>query len=144
MPTRLTIELVPRTSWGNNVRSMVSPDIWYKLRRDTYTKAGYRCEICGKTGAKHPTEAHEIWLYNDVTHTQTLTGLMALCPMCHSAKHIGNAQRWGTMDKVIAHLCKVNNWTLETTIQYIKEAFEEWETRSKHKWKVNVDILKGM
>ena len=80
----LTVELVPHTCWFSNVRDHVDKETWNRLRQATYQKAGYVCEICGGRGSEWPVECHEIWHYDDKRHTQTLVGLMALCPSCHA------------------------------------------------------------
>ena len=49
---KLTIELVPKTSWYSNVRSNVSRSQWDKLRKKCYLNADYKCEVCGDTGIK--------------------------------------------------------------------------------------------
>jgi hypothetical protein len=36
-------------------------------------------------------ECHEEWDYDDETHVQKLTGLIALCGRCHRVKHLRNA-----------------------------------------------------
>ncbi len=59
---QLTIELVPSTSWYNNVRSIVTRAQWDKLRAIVYDKAWHLCEICEGVGPKHPVECHEVWL----------------------------------------------------------------------------------
>ena len=56
---KLTIELVPRTSWYNNVRSNVSKERWDELRFDSYAKAKHHCEICGETGKEQGYE-HDV------------------------------------------------------------------------------------
>ena len=38
-PIKLTIELVPRTAWFSNVRSMVSREDWDVLRKECYAQA---------------------------------------------------------------------------------------------------------
>ena len=48
----LTIELVPRTCWGSNVRSLVSRGDWNWVRATAYAQAGYLCEIWGGTGSR--------------------------------------------------------------------------------------------
>jgi hypothetical protein len=60
---KLSIELVPQTCWFSNVRDHVDQKTWDILRKDTYKKANYKCEICGGVGSKHPVECHEIWDY---------------------------------------------------------------------------------
>lgn len=62
---RLTVELVPRTSWYSNVRSNVLPGVWDRLRRPVFGRARSRCEICGGRGPAHPVECHEVWEYDD-------------------------------------------------------------------------------
>lgn len=106
---KLTIEMVPSTCWFSNVRSHVSPFIWQKLKRITFKKTYDECEICGGTGRNWPVECHEIWDYDDYTKTQTLKGLIALCPLCHAAKHYGLSKSKGREQEILNPLEKVNN-----------------------------------
>ena len=39
---------------SNNNSTEVSRSVWDKLRKQTYRKANYRCEICGGKGPKWP------------------------------------------------------------------------------------------
>jgi len=143
--TKLTIELVPSTCWFSNVRSNVSKRDWDKLRFACYAKAGNICEICGGHGEKWPVECHEIWAYDDEKHTQTLTGLIALCPSCHEVKHIGLAQMRGRGEIAQKHLMKVNGWSADQAAQYIKARFLIWNDRSSRSihWALNLDFLKN-
>ncbi len=81
-PARLTVELVPKTSWYNNIRALVDELDWDRIRRQVYRQADYRCEICGGRGPEHPVECHEVWRYDDRTHVQMLVRMIALCPAC--------------------------------------------------------------
>ena len=101
---RLQVELVPSTCWFSNVRDHVSKTDWDTLRKATYQKAGHVCEICGGRGPKWPVECHEIWHYDDESLTQTLKGLIALCPSCHETKHIGLAGLRGRVEIAKVHL----------------------------------------
>jgi len=110
MPFKLEIELVPATTWYTNLRKVLPPDEWDKVRRKAYADHGYRCGICGAQGR---LSCHEMWKYDDEKHTQTLTGFIALCDMCHHVKHIGLAgilASEGKLDfsKVIEHFINVN------------------------------------
>jgi len=130
----LTIELVPKTAWYTNLRSELSKDKWDELRRITYKRANYICEICGGVGDKYPVECHEEWEYDDVNHIQKLIKLIALCPKCHKVKHIELSKIRGEYDSCLLHLMRVNNWNLSKAEEYIQESFKIWEERSKHKW----------
>ena len=141
---RLTIELVPSTCWWSNVRSNVSKSDWDRLRKHTYKKASYRCEICGGVGEKHPVECHEIWNYNESTRVQTLERLIALCPNCHSVKHIGFTQLQGRASEAINHLAKVNNWNLSQALIYLFECFETWQKRSQYEWQLDISYLEQL
>jgi hypothetical protein len=141
---KLSIELVPKTCWFSNVRDHVSKEEWDRLRKDCYKKAGYVCEICGGTGNKHPVECHEIWEYDNEKFTQTLKGLISLCPSCHEVKHIGLANLRGRIEEAKNHLAKVNGWSLEATSEgYINNAVNMFMWRSNHEWTLNLDWLKG-
>jgi Zn finger protein HypA/HybF involved in hydrogenase expression len=141
MGTLLTIELVPKTSWCKNVRSNISKEEWEKLKRTTFTRAGYKCEVCGGRGARWPVECHEIFAYDDAQHIQKLVRLMALCPACHEVKHIGLSGLRGRGISAKAHLAKVNGWSLEDAELYIEGCFEKWHRRSCHQWKLDLSYL---
>lgn len=138
---KLSIELVPSTAWYSNVRSNVSVKEWDALRKACYVKAGYLCEICSGKGPKHPVECHEIWDYNDETLKQTLIGLIALCPDCHSTKHVGLAQIQGRYEVVLKQLMKVNQMTKEEAESYVNSCFEVWSSRSKNNWELDITFL---
>jgi len=146
---RLSLELVPVTAFCSNLRSLI-PEQWETLRRDTYFNAGYRCEICGGRGPEHPVEAHERWDYRGeldrttgwILPFQYLTGIWALCPACHEAKHLGLAEKRGRLPQVLAHIAKVNDWTLPQAKRYAAHAFRIWEERSQHLWGLDINWLR--
>ena len=140
---KLTIELVPQTSWYSNVRSNVSIKEWDIIRRKYYKKTNYKCGICGGIGNKHPVECHEIWFYDDKNKKQILKGMIALCPNCHKVKHAGLAGMRGETDIVIAQLCKVNGMNKDEAKQYLDKSFEIWLERSKHKWELDISFIKS-
>jgi len=141
---QLLIELVPSTSWGDNLRSQVPKEAWDKIRKRTYRQAGYVCEICGDKGPEWPVEAHEVWDYNDQTGVQRLVRTIALCPDCHAVKHFGRTMTVGGPDAVhrmMTHLCRVNRWTSAQTRDHVKEAFAVWQRRSKMSWVLDLKWL---
>lgn len=146
---KLVLELVPSTSWGDNLRSRLRPYQWDRVRRATYAAAGNVCEICGGTGTRHPVEAHEVWHYDDTRHVQTLVKMIALCPLCHSAKHIGftmTAHPGGAeyLATVIDHICKVNHWSFPMFERELDRAMRQWERRSRHEWKLDIEMIWGL
>jgi len=138
---RLTIELVPETSWYNNVRALVDEPTWDRIRRQVYRQARYRCELCGGRGPQHPVECHEVWRYDDLTRTQVLARMIALCPACHEVKHFGLANLRGKGAKARAHLMGVNDWTARQVDAYIEAAFRVWEHRSQGLWTLDLGGL---
>ena len=140
---KLSIEMVPSTSWYNNVRSMVTKKEWDIIRKKVYAKADYKCEICGKKGKAHPVECHETWEYDDENHIQKLTGMIALCPSCHLVKHMGRAKIVGKYDDARKHLSKTNKWTASDAELYIEAQFEKWAQRCNHQWTIDTAILKN-
>ncbi len=141
---KLTIELVPKTSWFKNVRSEVSSEEWDIIRRKVYERANYRCEICGGIGNKHPVECHEIWEYNIKTGIQKLIDFIALCPDCHAVKHIGFATQHGRNKDFFLwkHFLKVNNSTLEEADRYLNYIRNEYAARSQINWELDISIIK--
>jgi len=141
---KLTIELVPSTSFYSNVRSILPQREWDRLRKESYKKANLKCEICGDTGKNqgynHDLECHEIWDYK-TDGTQLLTGLISLCPKCHMVKHIGRTIAIGKKKVAFEHIAKVNKMTKDEVENYVGWCFQEHNERSKIKWKLNVKIL---
>lgn len=142
---KLTSEIVPSSSWYNNVRSNVTKKEWDILRRKSYEAAGHKCEICGETGKEqgynHNVECHEIWKYDDENHSQTLVGLISLCPRCHKVKHPGLAQIKGESEIVLQQLMKVNGVTEDDAKEYLVKAFDTFFKRSRHKWELDITYL---
>lgn len=138
---KLTIELVPSSSWYSNLRSILSKEQWDVLRKNQYALANYRCEICGGKGTKWPVECHEIWHYDDVKHIQRLDGLVALCPACHQVKHIGLAQLKGNYKEALRHLAKINKISLTVAQEYVNKSVELWRERSKYSWEIDLSWL---
>lgn len=135
---KLFIELVPRTSWYNNLRKVIHLEEWDKIRKKSYNDAGHKCAICGAIGRLN---CHEVWSYDDEAHIQKLEGFTALCDLCHHVKHIGLAgilelQGKLDMEEVIKHFMRVNDCDKRTFENHEKAAFEEWRKRSSHKWQV--------
>lgn len=139
---KLTIELVPASSFCNNLRSILKKSDWDYLRKKSYAAAKYRCEICNGVGPKHPVECHEKWEYDDETHVQKLAGLYSLCPKCHQVKHIGLASIMGKLDLATAHFMKINGLSRGLADQYISDAFQLHEERSKYSWELDISWLK--
>lgn len=137
----LTIELVPSSCWFSNVRSHVSQSEWRKVQQYTFRKAGYKCEICGGQGEKHPVECHEIWDYDDTKYLQILRGTISLCPKCHMVKHLGFATLNGRGKQAEQWLAQINRWSKEQATAYVKAAFETWDARSQVTWTLDLDWL---
>jgi hypothetical protein len=126
----------------NNVRAVLSAKQWNALRGMVADQAWNVCELCGGTGPKHPVECHEIWDYNEKTATQTLTGMIALCPDCHMVKHFGFARIQGKEELAFKHFMKVNGLKKKAAEAEIAKAFDVWRKRSLIDWKLDLSGLK--
>lgn len=143
--TRLEIELVPKSCWWSNVRSQVTTAEWEVCKRFVRQRSGGRCEICGGKGPKWPVECHETWQYDDDAEVQTLVGLIALCPDCHAAKHIGRTLKVGPevqAQRILSHIMTVNRWGYAHLESYLETVFAIWSIRSTLTWGLDVSYLK--
>lgn len=137
----LSIELVPSSSWLNNVRAILTRKQWDVLRKQVYEQAWNICQICEGVGSKHPVECHEIWSYDDKTLIQKLEGMTALCPDCHMVKHMGLAQIRNKGDRALKHLMKVNKLKKKDADIYVANSFAKWAERSSKNWKLDISFL---
>ena len=143
---KLAVEMIPSTSWWNNVRSRIPGSEWDLLRKQAYRAANFNCEICGASGLKKSLEAHEVWEYNLETKVQKLVRLIALCYKCHRVVHFGKTQLLGRNAEAAAikHLQKVNSWTEDETLHHIRQAIAEWKLRSQVQWALDIEVLKNV
>jgi hypothetical protein len=143
---RLSIELVPKSSFFNNLRTVVSTEEWDRIRKRTYADYEHRCGICGATGR---LACHERWAYDDTTHEQRLLGFIALCDLCHHVKHIGYAgvlAMRGQLDlaRVVEHFLRVNDCDRATFERHKREAFALWRERSRQSWRIHLGDYEGI
>jgi len=137
---RLSIELVPATSWGANLRALLPAAEWDRLRRQVYAASERRCVICGARGRLH---AHEQWDFDDARHIQRLRGLVALCTLCHHVKHLGHARLLaarGQLDyeRVVAHFLRVNGCDRAAFERHCAAAFTRFDERSRYEWQIEL------
>ena len=133
---KFTIELVPNPLWGKNLAKLLSREDWEWLRTNTIEKYRNRCGICGAGGTMF---CHEIWHYDDENHIQHLTGLIALCELCHQCKHLGRTIELAKQKKVdwaavFNHFCRVNGVSGAGFANARIEAFRQWRERNKYEW----------
>jgi 5-methylcytosine-specific restriction endonuclease McrA len=120
---QLTVELIPKTVFFSNVRTLLKQKYWDLVRKDSYKRAGHKCEICGEKGKeqgfRHDVECHEIWDYDNTTRVQKLLGLISLCPKCHQVKHFGRTSAIGKQAEAFKHLEHVNKWTHKQCVDHV-------------------------
>lgn len=136
----LSVELVPRTSWGKSLHKLLSREAWFDLRKQFGATEG-PCSICKEGNDSSPLQLHEVWEYDDKKRIQKLIALQPICSSCHDVKHLGRAVRVGLGEKAIKHLARINGWDEETTDKYIFEAFSKWELRSKYEYELDVSYI---
>ena len=134
---KLCIEVVPKTLWKKNLHTTLKGKEWDRIRSAVYKKYSYTCSICG--GRKTTMHAHEVWLYDDDAHIQTLTGIMCLCSLCDRVKHIGlsailAAQGKLNFREIIDHYCKVNECDEDTFNHDRRAALRIHAIRSQFEW----------
>ena len=54
---KLNFELVPDSCWYSNLRSQLPKEVWDRIRKKAYARAGGKCMLCGAPTAR--LEAHE-------------------------------------------------------------------------------------
>jgi len=135
---RLSIELIPLTTAGINLRSELTPKQWDALRRAVYSRAGYCCEACDADSIE--VHCHEVWNWDDKKHVQKLIGLRCLCWKCHEATHLSETGIRGPLN-TLKHFARVNGITLFKANRIVKRAYKQVMERSKHEWELDTSWL---
>ena len=138
---KLRFGLVSDGCWYTNLRSALPKEVWDRIRRAAYARAGGRCCICGAAGR---LEAHEVWSYDDNKHIQKLEDVIAVCPACHEVIHIGRTSLMGREKEAQAHFMKVNGATQSEYHAALDQANREHAERSRHEWVTDISKLKTL
>jgi len=137
---KLYIDMIPKTTYFKNVRSLFNDSDWNLIRHHIYERVNYKCECCGKKKMKY-LDAHERWEFNEETQTQKLVRIIALCKLCHSATHYGHSKRTKNIEKINNHIKKINNYNDEELQEHINNSYALWKERNKIKWNLDFSIL---
>ena len=140
----LYVDLVPKSAWYSNLRSILTPSEWTLLRKLTYRRGKHRCEVCFDSGPRNHVDAHERWVFNNKTYVQTLVDMVCLCPACHEVTHMGLANVNGRAEIAISHLIKITGWTPHQAANHVDEAFDVWHRRSKRGWILDATWILGL
>lgn len=106
MKRKLEFELVPDGCFKSNLRNILSKAQWEYIKNYVKTRAGGKCEICGKK--TNHLDAHEVWDYDEKTGVQKLKDIKAVCKDCHAAIHIDRTAVAGNLCRAEDHYIKVN------------------------------------
>ncbi len=136
---KLNFELVPDSCWYSNLRSELPKEVWDKIRKKAYARAGGKCMLCGEPTAR--LEAHEQWEYDDKNCVQKLKNVVAVCKACHEVIHIGRTQLMGREREASEHYIKVNGCTYAEYRKALGEANEIHRERSRREWQLDVSDL---
>lgn len=138
--------LVPRSSWGKNVRNQLSQVEWDLVRNMVHKFSNRTCKGCGvQDTPSHPIQlhCHEDWHYTLQSRTQILMQFVTLCHKCHAVVHIGRTQLMGkdAFNDAKKHMMEVNKQTLKQVEEEIRSAFKMWHKRCEYTWKLDVSFL---
>ena len=137
----LTIEMIPKSCWGRNLRKVITRDTWDTLKGDIYYHSDLddRCAICARE-LPYDWELHEVWSYDRSAKIQCLVDLLALCQDCHMVKHFGLAAKQDKAETATKHLRAVNDWSEEQALEHISIAIDEWEINSTVDYSLDVSF----
>jgi len=138
----LYIDLIPKTSYFKNVRSIFSKEDWNIIRHHIYKRVFNKCECCGCYRNKF-LEAHERWSYNEETKIQKLERIIALCKMCHKSVHYGHSKFNNDITKINDHIKKIKKINDEELKEHIKDTKELWKKRNKITWILDLSIIEN-
>lgn len=125
---KLKFEMIPEECWRGNLRTLLPPPLWDRIRKDAYARSGHRCAICGATGR---LEAHERWSYDEEKRLQKLETVVALCRSCHEVVHISRTCLVGRGTEAEEHFKRVNGCSQVEYHAALAAANEEYAKRNK-------------
>ena len=139
----LFVDMIPKTSWFSNVRSLIHPSDWDRVRNHIYNRVNHICECCNNNTKETHTrlDAHERWSFDNETKIQKLVRLVALCEFCHQTTHFGLAGIQGKTEEAKTHLNNVRLFTEDECGQHLTNASKLFKERCKVKWEIDITII---
>ena len=139
---KLSIELVPSSCWGSNLKAKLKQSDWDKIRKAAYAKEDMHCHICGDECTR--LNAHETWEFNEETHTQKLIDIIAVCGPCHNTIHFGRSINIGYAEEAKEQYLKVNDCDESVLERELEQAKLDFLRRSKiNDWKLDVSFVES-
>lgn len=138
----LTVEAFPASLVSHiNMSTALPEQTYHAIRKETYKKASYRCEVTGGVGPQWPVECHEMWRFHDDSCTLQLMGFTALHPSVHAAKHLERQRGVQQRQQALEMLQLVNGWTAAEAEAYWNFAKATAIRRSSQQWKFDLSWL---
>ncbi len=138
---KLSINLLPKGAWNNDLSKTLPKKEWDVLRNFCYKKANYKCEICGIE--THDLDAHEVWDFDVSNETQTLKNIIAICTKCHGVIHFKNSVRLGYGQQAKEHFMKVNKCSEMEFVGHLYKSLLDYNQRNKiFRWKIIANLNK--
>ena len=136
---KLTIDLLPKGAWNNDLSKTLSTKDWDILRKLCYEKSNHKCQICGER--TDDLDAHEVWQFDEKNKTQTLKDIIGVCSKCHGVIHFRNSVRLGYGELAKKHFLKVNQCSEMEFASHLNKALIEYEQRNKiFRWKMIANL----
>ena len=106
----VTPKALPSSTHYYNLRKVLPRSKWDKLRKLTYERANFTCELCNSKPKR--LEAHEMWYFDFKNKIQYLQRMIALCYKCHSLQHtmllkLQHDKGFRNADYVVSHFNKI-------------------------------------
>lgn len=131
------IDLIPTSQWGKSLANRLPRTHWQRIRKRELARANNKCELCGSTGFI----CHELWSFDVETKIQKLVGYKIICDKCDLVMHLGRANATGKQDDAIRQLAKLSGIRSAPELERLWHSiFDEWEERSKIKWKIDTSF----
>ena len=133
--------MLPRSTYGSSLRTVIEPDGWQRLRRAAGRTTGGSCAWCGEvTIARRwrTWETHEMWAFDVATKRQVLTAAVPLCRTCHLTQHVGYARREGLEDDIVLRIMELNGWSVAETARAIAQAEHLASLRGRTAWDLDL------
>lgn len=137
----LSLELLPESCRGQNLRNLLSKQDWRKLRTLTLSRANRQCQACGHSSDS--LHCHEQWAFDDKNgeNVQRLNQLVALCDKCHAVKHLDFSHDKGQGERAIGHFMSLSGYTYEEAKGYFEQHVELRNLRGETNWKLDISPI---
>jgi len=138
---KLYVDFFPKTCPYKKLEYTIRREDVRRVEDLVMGRVNRTCEACGTQDVDKPFKMHGRWSSDEMTCTQKLERIVALCNDCYEVTHFGTANYHGRRANAEAHWCQVTGRTSTECKLHIDNAYTQLAQLNGCDWTYDLSLL---